>query len=329
MLASGEAEPRASAATRILVAGASGQLAPAVIAGLERGGFAPVLLARCSFGVPLDYECVTLPGPWTTELLATAIAPLRLGGIVNLAAAGVQPGKEGLGALFEVNVALVAALLDASPASVCAFVNIGSGAEYRGDGVGAALSELAPLTESHPYGLSKAASAFVGKQTADERRISFAHLRLFGAFGENEAAHRLLPSLASTLSRSEPVLLSDGRQIRDWLYEEDVGEAVSATVAALLSGQMASGFYNLGSGRGTTVRAFAESVADVLKAPRELLRFGAIARRDGEGQALVADCAALAAATGWKPSYTLEAGIRSALKRLGCDERRQGAGTGG
>lgn len=309
---------------RILVAGASGQLAPAIVAGLARAGFAPILLTRSPLGDVRGHQSLVLPAPWSAEALAAAMAQLDMQGIVNLAAAGVRPDDVREGLMFEVNVALAAALIAASPPSVRAFVNIGSGAEYEANRAGRPRAESSPLTTAHPYGLSKAAAGFAGRQLAAERGIGFAHLRLFGAFGENEVGHRLLPSLVSGLMQGRAAALSDGLQVRDWLYEEDVGSAVAATVGALLSGAMASGIYNLGSGRGVTVRAFAQTVADLLTAPRDLLIFGAIGRRGVEGDALVADTTALDAALGWRPSYTLEAGLETALSRMGRDVRAGG-----
>jgi nucleoside-diphosphate-sugar epimerase len=186
------------------------------------------------------------------------------------------------------------------------------------------LVETAPLTTTHPYGLSKAAAGFACKQLADARGMGFAHLRLFGVFGENEADHRLLPSLAKSLLLGRAIPLSDGLQIRDWLYEEDVGRAVAFTVMGILSGRTNSGIYNVGSGTPASVRSFANLVADILRVDRTLLRFGAIPRRGHEGEAFVADTTAFCTATGWKPLFSLEQGLAMALSRMRISQNSEG-----
>lgn len=307
-------------AARVLVTGASGQLAPAVARRLIGEGFAVTLLARTRFARFRDADTVLMPERWTEEALGAALARANVDAVINLAGAGVRPGGTDAGALFDTNVALPCAMMRAWPARAGsarrAFVNIGSGAEYAGARDGAPLDESAPLTRTHPYGLSKAAAGLAGAQVAAELGIGFAHLRLFGVYGENEAAHRLLPTLVDTLRQGTAAPLSDGRQVRDWLYEEDVGDAVCAAVAGLLGGGMPSGVYNLGSGEGASVRRFAETVADHLNAPRVLLRFGAIGRRGAEEDALVADARRLRDATGWNPRYGLDAGLAEAVARL-------------
>lgn len=312
-------------AARVLVTGASGQLAPAVARRLRAEGYAVTLLARTPFLRFCDADVVLVPGRWTGETLAAAPGGLDVDAVVNLAGAGVRPGGTDAGAFFDTNVLLPCAMMRAAP-GLRAFVNIGSGAEYAGARDRAALNEDAPLTRTHPYGLSKAAAGLAGAQVAAELGIGFAHLRLFGVYGENEAAHRLLPTLVESLPRGIAAPLSDGTQKRDWLYEEDVGAAVCAAVAGLLGG-MASGIYNLGSGEGASVRRFAGTVADHLGAPRSLLAFGALGRRGAEADDLVADARLFRDATGWAPRYDLDAGLGEAVARLGRATTRDGEGS--
>lgn len=302
---------------RILVTGANGQLAPAIVARLQAGGHVPVLLMRPTSptrsGVVSTLVRI-LPAPWSTQALRDILVADGIEGVVNLAAAGVRPRDNAVGALYEANVALPVELLRAGAGHVRAFVNIGSGAEYAGTSP-ADLNETAALSLVHAYGMSKAAGGVAGMQVAAETGCAFAHLRLFGAYGENEAAHRLLPNLTAHLLRDEAVPLSDGLQIRDWLYEEDIAAAVVSAFEGLDAGTLSSGFYNLGSGSGTSVRDFAQAVADALGKPRSLLAFGEIPRRGNEVDRLVANTALFCNRTSWRPTYDLRRGISIAVDR--------------
>jgi GDP-4-dehydro-6-deoxy-D-mannose reductase len=301
---------------RVLVTGSGGQIGPAVVSALTSLGCEIVALNRTAREVPQATHAIAIESPWRARELETVVRDEKIAAVINLAAAGVRTNPGTDSDLFEANVALPTLLLRAGRGQVKAFVNIGSGAEYLGGIQGSFLDETAPLTLNHAYGLSKAAGGLAGKQAADELGIAFCHLRLFGVFGENEAPHRLLPNLFHTLRRGEIVPLSDGSQIRDWLYETDVAAAISAALFSLLEGRMVSGIYNLGSGRGADVREFASAVAGVLGVSHQLLGFGMIDRRVSEQDVLVADPSRFLEATGWSPAYSLEDGIQAGVSRL-------------
>lgn len=299
---------------RILVTGANGQLAPAIIARLKSAGHSPVLLVRRPIEAAPHTTLCVLPAPWSFEALRDVMVREAVTGVVNLAAAGVRPDSSAIGSLYETNVALPVTLMMAGAGHVQSFVNIGSGAEYAGCSTGP-IDENGELGTSHAYGMSKAASGLAALQVAGETRCAFAHLRLFGAYGEHEATHRLLPNLIMRLSRSEAVPLSDGLQTRDWLYEADIASAVVDALDSLGNGALPSGLYNLGSGNGATVRTFAETVADQMSVSRALLGFGRIPRRGKEVDTLVANAALFRRYTRWQPAYDLATGLERAVRR--------------
>ena len=78
--------------------------------------------------------------------------------------------------------------------------------------------------------------------------------------------------------------MTDGSQVRDFVYAPDIADLL----VRLLATSDANGAYNVGTGRGIAVRQVIQWVADHFNA-RELVRFGAQARRDDEPAALVAD----------------------------------------
>jgi len=302
----------------VLVAGASGQLGPAVLRALEARGWQTIALARR----PLDTEfpaqrtAVTVAGDWTVDVLTQALEGLKPCAVISLVGAGVDPTTRQAEHLEAVNVDLTRRLAElAGVLGASAFINIGSGSEYLPVDA-EQLDESAAENTSDPYGRSKAEGGHAALEACGELGICGAHVRLFGMFGESERPHRLLPTIVRAHRAGGRAQLSAGLQVRDWLYEHDIAAAVAALAAAALSGRIETGVYNLGSGQGHSVRRFAEMVAEALGSPPDLLEFGALGLRPGEGERIVADASRLRAATGWRPHYDLRAGLSEAIARM-------------
>ena len=155
----------------------------------------------------------------------------------------------------------------AAQAKVRRFVGIGSCFEYD---LGAArLKTDTPLRPSTPYAQAKVDAFNALSASLPGQGVAFAWCRLFYLYGEGEDARRLVPYVRARLQAGEPVELSSGRQIRDFL---DVRDAARMIVDVALG--QAEGPVNICSGKPVTVREVAESIADEF-GRRDLLRFGA------------------------------------------------------
>jgi nucleoside-diphosphate-sugar epimerase len=147
------------------------------------------------------------------------------------------------------------------------FVGAGSCAEY--DWSFHTLSpDGTPLNPTTLYGSAKADLYRLLSAASREAGISFAWGRIFFPFGPWEHPARLLPSVIDGLLRDAPVELSAGTQIRDFVYSEDV-----ARMFADLIESPAVGPFNIASGRGLSIRSFAEIALRHIGKP-ELLLFG-------------------------------------------------------
>ncbi len=158
----------------------------------------------------------------------------------------------------------------AADAGVRRFVGVGTCFEYdlaQGSPPGH-FSVQSPLSPTTTYAACKASVYLTLLQWLQTRDVGFSWCRLFYLHGEGEDARRLVPYLRARLSAGEPAELTSGTQVRDFL---DVDVAASMLVDAALGN--AQGAYNVCSGRGITVRALAEQIADEY-GRRDLLRFG-------------------------------------------------------
>jgi len=245
-----------------------------------------------------------------------ALQGLHFDAVIHLAAAGVHPADRELDNLISINTLLPAQTVQlAQRHGARAVVIAGSSAEYLPSQDNAALKESNPLEYRKLYGSSKAAGGLLALATATLLGIPTAHLRIFNAYGPGEARHRLLPSLLSQLERGQQVDLSAGKQVRDFIHVDDICSGLRESVRALLDGRMVTGSFNLCSGEGHSVEAFARGVADAMQVPHHLLAFGALPLRSDEVPHLVGDPSALRACTGWQPSLSFEQGLRDAVKQ--------------
>jgi dTDP-6-deoxy-L-talose 4-dehydrogenase (NAD+) len=154
----------------------------------------------------------------------------------------------------------------ASAAKVRRFVGVGTCFEY--DISDRPLTTQSPLRPLTPYAVAKV-QAFRALSELLPSRGAFAWCRLFYLYGEGEDARRLVPTLRRRLAAGEPVDMTSGEQVRDFI---DVAEA-GALIADAASGDV-TGPVNICSGVPITIRALAERIADEY-GRRELLRFGA------------------------------------------------------
>lgn len=192
--------------------------------------------------------------------------------------------------------------------------------------------EILPLVETHPtaplspYGRSK---LMVEQALADlDRWTDFRSIRLryFNAAGADPEGrigekhepetHAIPNAIFAALGRKSFTLFGtdydtrDGTAVRDFVHVLDLADAHVAAVNRLLGGG-ASDTFNLGTGRGTTVRELIDAVRTVSGNPFDVVE---AARRDGDAPTLVADNRKAAAALNWKPAYDLEEIVHTAWR---------------
>jgi len=305
------------APTSALVTGASGFIGAHLVARLLEEGSRVSVLVRSS-SVLLD--------EWRDRVSIIACDdfsegnlrqrwPAGIETVFHLAAYGVLPSHRDSAEMLRINVMLPAALARLCADRGARMIMAGSSAEYRRPLTNDPISETAPLESAKLYGSSKAAGGLMASAIVGECGAGFRLLRLFKAYGAGEAPHRLLPALVNDLSRGERVPLSAGTQVLDFVYIDDVVEAlIRADGHCRDHGGVAT--WNVATGRGHSVRDFAESVARAMDADHSLLAFGAIGMRKDDEPWLVGATDLLQAELGWHPSTGLDAGIRASVAAL-------------
>jgi UDP-glucose 4-epimerase len=299
-----------------LVAGCTGFVGSAVARRLLADGWRVVAPVRRTSsdkhrlsGLP-GLEVVEM-GRYTATELRDAFAS-RPEVVFNLASAGVA-GKQDPDDLVAGNVTLALNLLRAaSEVGVRRFVHTSSCFEYAAVPAGELMTENSPAVPWSVYGAAKLASVHFARTAALGWKVPLVVLRLFGVYGPGEAPKRLVPYLIDRLRAGEAVDLTPGTQVRDLLFADDAADAFA--VAADAPGLGDDGrIFNVCTGVPVAVRQVGETVARLLGASQELLRWGAIPPRAEEPPWIVGDGTAFRTATGWQPKHDLTAGLRASI----------------
>lgn len=231
---------------------------------------------------------------------------------------------------FRNNLAKSLALLDATvQAGVERFVFSSTCAVF-GDRAPCPIAETAPKRPVNPYGESKLAFE---RALAWNRRVyglDYFCLRYFNACGaaggrgeRREIETHLIPlALDAAAGARDPLPIygtdhptPDGTAIRDYVHVLDLADA---HLRALSAPPELSGGYNVGSGRGASVRHVLDAVQRT--AGRRVPTVEQ-PRRPGDPAELVADPSKIERELGWRATRTLEDAIRDAwAARYGADD---------
>jgi nucleoside-diphosphate-sugar epimerase len=191
------------------------------------------------------------------------------------------------------------------------FVGAGSCAEY-GPTDHRCMEDTTPIGPTSLYGQCKAAFWMGTQAYARHYGFSAAWGRVFLPYGPGDEPRRLVPSLLAALSAGRAIDVTDGSQVRDFVYATDVADLL----VRLLETPQATGAYNVGTGHGTTVRQVIERVARHFHA-LELVRFGARPGPTDEPPFLVADMAKVERVLGWRAATSIENGLEQLLPNAG------------
>lgn len=186
-------------------------------------------------------------------------------------------------------------------------VTVGTCAEYRwgSDRLSENASELTPSTF---YGTCKHALHQVQAGYLARTGVSFGWGRVFFPYGPYESPNKLISSVIRALLAGNPAECSSGEQLRDFIYVEDAARALVRLLDSDLDGAV-----NIATGEAVSVADAAREVARQLQR-EDLLRLGALPRREGDPAAIVADTQRLNEVLRYQPHHDLQSGIAKAIE---------------
>jgi dTDP-L-rhamnose 4-epimerase len=180
------------------------------------------------------------------------------------------------------------------------------------------LPSRADCTEVRPaniYAATKLAQEHILAAWAAAHDTALSVLRMQNVYGPGQSltnSYTGIVALFARLARAQQALevYEDGRIVRDFVYIDDVVEALFAAIERPPTGPRC---LDIGSGVPTTVHELARQIAALCNAPEPVVvgKF-----RDGDVRAAQCDIGA-AAELEWRPSWPLEKGLNALLQWIG------------
>ena len=161
----------------------------------------------------------------------------------------------------------------------------------------------------HPddfYGVTKLAGGLLARVVGAQHGLETVHLRLFSVYGPGEDRRRLVASVVRALLADQPIALTPGEQVRDFVYVDDVAGAM---LDAAYRPALDKVTINLGTGVQTSVRDLCRILANLTGGRHDLLRFGEVPYRHGERFSWRASTTHAEHTLGWRASTPLFEGL--------------------
>jgi UDP-glucose 4-epimerase len=282
--------------SNVLVTGASGFIGRALVRRLVADGHTTVCTAR---GAPDDgVEGATwVPGDLSDRSFAQrVVTEARPAVVFHLAghvtgSRSIEVVRTTLGNNLVASVGILEAVTEAGCDRI---VLIGSGDEpAAGD------------TPCSPYAATKWAVGGYARMFLSLYGTPVTTARPFMVYGPDQPdTSKLVPYTITSLLRGEAPSLSSGQRLCDWVYIDDV---VDALVVLADAPDVIGRVVDVGTGRLHTVRHVVETISTLVGADVEPV-FGGLPDRQDETQA-VADVAETVRVCGWRPTTDLYEGL--------------------
>ena len=290
----------------LLVTGASGFIGSRVVALAQQQGWQVTGLSRSKPASEratkeATYLHADLSDP---QSLQSALEGKRFSHVINLAGKIDHRGLNNGGrTMMDVHFGGAMNLV-----SICrhdglrGFVQVGSSDEY-GD-------QPAPQQESmrerpiSPYALAKLSATRLMEMLHLSEGFPAKAARLFLVYGPGQDGARFIPQLIRGCLDGGSFPVSEGRQLRDFSYVDDIaGGLLELVDCDSANGQC----LNLASGNPVSIRQLIERVVERIGGGQP--EYGAVPYRPGESMALYADMSKTESLTGWRATTGIDCGI--------------------
>lgn len=204
------------------------------------------------------------------------------------------------------------------------FVNAGSIMEYE------AMAYI-PMEKTEPgmgnvYSTAKLAADFIAKTAAVDKGMEYINLIISNIYGAGEFSERFLNTVLRKMLNHEPIPLTHGEQLYDFIY---VSDAVKAMALAGKKGEKNSAYY-IGNRKQFPLKCFIQKMKEALESESEL-QFGKVPFRGIMLNYNEFDTGKMES-LGFKPEIDFETGVRMTkmwMEKIMTDFKVENLGGGG
>jgi len=189
------------------------------------------------------------------------------------------------------------------------FVQIGSSIEYG--------KEKSPQKENNKkfkktssvYGSAKLSSTKYLLNLKKKYNFPSVILRLYLIYGPNQDANRIIPITIINSVQNNKFDCSKGKQLRDFLYIDDL---INAIIKTLRGRNSVGQIINIGSGKPISIKKLILNICRLAKGGRP--QFGKISLRGDEIDKLYPNITKSTKLLNWKPKISLKNGLKKTIK---------------
>ena len=188
-----------------------------------------------------------------------------------------------------------------------------SGGAVYGDLATPPSSETAAKEPDSPYGVAKLASEYYLGYYSRIHGLDSVSVRFGNVYGPRQDPHGeagVVAIFCGRILRGDPLtIFGDGEQTRDYVYVDDVAEAIYAAAVGRIApgGRIDERAFNVGTGVGTSVRTLASTLLEV-SSTEAAIEFAP--GRPGEQRHSSLSIDRAHTVLGWQPRVALRDGLR-------------------
>lgn len=319
---------------KLLVTGGAGFIGSAVVRQAIRDGHQVVNLDALTYAACLDnvasvadspayaFEHVDIRDRAALDRVFATHAP---DAVMHLAAEShVDRSIDGPGDFIETNITGTYNMLEAARSHWVGqgrpedfrFHHISTDEVFGSLGPTGQFTEETPYDPRSPYSASKAASDHLVRAWHETYGLPVVMTNCSNNYGPFHFPEKLVPVIILKALAGEPLpIYGDGSNVRDWLYVEDHADALLLVVQKGVVGRS----YNIGGENERTNLQLVQTLCGILDelrpGPRpyaEQITF--VTDRPGHDARYAIDPTRIATELGWRPSVTVEEGLRKTVQ---------------
>ncbi|WP_424973091.1 dTDP-glucose 4,6-dehydratase [Dinoroseobacter sp. S76] len=319
---------------KLLVTGGAGFIGSAVVRQAIRDGHSVVNLDALTYAACLDNvaSVSNAPGYVFEQVDIRDRAELdrvfethKPDAVMHLAAEShVDRSIDGPGDFIETNITGTYQLLEAARSYWTGqgkpedfrFHHISTDEVFGSLGATGQFTEETPYDPRSPYSASKAASDHLVRAWHETYGLPVVMTNCSNNYGPFHFPEKLIPVIILKALAGEPLpIYGDGSNVRDWLYVEDHADALLTVVQ---KGELGRS-YNIGGENERTNLELVQTLCEILDELRpgpapyaEQITF--VTDRPGHDARYAIDPTRIATELGWRPSVTVEQGLRKTVE---------------